>query len=77
MSMAISTLLTLCSKHRGAAIKLEEESSIKREDKVVADFREALLSGNLDQALLQLEPILSDKSFKQVALFHKFTKIGS
>ena len=51
---------------RGAAVKLEEESAVRREERVVQEFREALLDGKLDLALQQLDQIISDPSNKPV-----------
>lgn len=46
--------------------RLEEESGIQREEPFVRDFREALLKGDLDFALQQLDHILSDHANKPV-----------
>lgn len=46
--------------------KLEEESHINREEFHIHTFRETLLKGDLDNALLQLDSILTDPSTKPV-----------
>lgn len=46
--------------------KLEEESNINREETHIHTFRETILKGDLDNALLQLDSILTDASTKLV-----------
>ena len=49
--------------------KLEEESSVHREEPVIHEFREALIKGDFDHALQQLDHILSDPADKPVLNF--------